>query len=87
MVSVFGLMRLARQDTTQIFYLLANLSKTSMTDIFGINLRSWKFVVEGTQCPSVGVLRLQRRNVNFYYCDDKGRLLFQDSNNVQTGRF
>ena len=86
LVSLSGLWRLARQDTRQIFYSLANLSKTSMADIFGANLCGWRFVVEGTRCPSVGVLRLLRENVNFYYREDKKRrLIFIDSMNVETG--
>ena len=57
-----------------------------MADIFGVNLWNWKFVVEGTQCRSVGVLKLQRRNVHFYYQEDKKRIAFIDTNNVLTGR-
>ena len=85
LVSVSGLIILAKQDTRQIFYSLANWSKTSMADIFGANLCGWKFVVEGTRCPSVGVLRLQRRNVHIYYQEDKRKLAFMDSCNIRTG--
>jgi hypothetical protein len=65
----------------KMFYLLGNLAKTSVSNIFGSQISSWKFVIEGTQCPSVGILKLLRSAVNLYISEEgKKRLRFVDSN-------
>ena len=65
-----------------IYCILWQLSQTSVSDIFGPQHSDWKFVPEGTNCRSVGVLRVQGKNVWLHYQTDvdRHRLQFRDAN-------
>ena len=66
-----------------IYCILWHLSQPNISDIFG-DQAEWGFVPEGTKCPSVGVLRVQRRDVWLHHTDEgKRRLQFRDGNGTQ----
>ena len=64
-----------------IYWILSHLCQPNVVDIFGPQI-GWKFVPEGTNCRSVGVLRVQGKNVWLHYQTDvdRHRLQFRDAN-------
>ena len=66
-----------------IYWILSYLCQPNVVDIFGPQI-GWKYVPEGTNCRSVGVLRVLRKNVLLLRtCEEKSRLRFSDESQTQ----
>ena len=66
-----------------VYSILWYLSEPTVLNIFGHQI-GWKYVPEGTKCRSVGVLRVQRKNVLLLRtCEEKSRLRFSDESQTQ----
>lgn len=61
-----------------IYNALYEIANNSVELIFG-NIMEGKYVLEGTDCPSVGILRCIGVPIQLYYCFGKPRLKIGDS--------
>lgn len=67
----------------RVFWILWYLSASKFADIFGHHIGS-KFVPEGTNCHSVGVLRVQSKELSLYRTQEgKRRLLCWDEDRTR----